>query len=371
MRIVQIANFVHPTSGGLATAIAALRNEYQEMGHDVVELLPRTGIETFDNAHAGRRPLASMSLPRSGGYRVVVRRAEVRHLLEELRPDMVELSDKTTLSWVPEWCRRHGIPTVLLSHERLDMLGDRVSGRVVGRVVTLLVDAARRRLATNADVIVCASTFAAQEFQGSKRDVKVVPLGVDTRVFRPGPHRGDWGSPLHLGICSRLSPEKGVDVAVEAFVRLQSKVPSRLTVLGDGPLRTELAARTRGMNVEFLGHVNNREEVARMLSGWDITLNMGAVETFGLVTLESLACGTPVVVASQGGSIDLVTPQVGGVSDAEPEALVREIVRMTGCSRPEMSSAAVRFARDYTWTRTASTILDFIDFHIKTHLMTG
>ena len=95
MRIVQIANFVHPTSGGLATAIAALRNEYQEMGHDVVELLPRTGIETFDNAHAGRRPLASMSLPRSGGYRVVVRRAEVRHLLEELRPDMVELSDKT------------------------------------------------------------------------------------------------------------------------------------------------------------------------------------------------------------------------------------------------------------------------------------
>ena len=122
MKIVQIANFVHETSGGMRTALNALQAQYVALGHEVV--LVRPGIESLadESGEITNHMIRGPILPMTGGYRVIVGRRELKQLLRCLQPDVVELSDKSTLFWVPQWCKRSGIACVVFSHERTDLV---------------------------------------------------------------------------------------------------------------------------------------------------------------------------------------------------------------------------------------------------------
>lgn len=119
MRIVQLANFYSPTSGGLRTVVDTLGRGYVASGHERVLVVP--------GRHRGRvRTEAGLvitlpGLPVGGGYRVMPRSASVLRELESLGDSLsIEVSDRTTLLAVSDWARARGVPTVLLSHVRLD-----------------------------------------------------------------------------------------------------------------------------------------------------------------------------------------------------------------------------------------------------------
>ncbi|MDQ3543403.1 MAG: hypothetical protein M3431_06020 [Actinomycetota bacterium] len=103
MRIVQVANFVTPTSGGLRRTLEALGPRYVEAGHRSTFVHPGPSRQSGVVSGVRVEQIAGAPLPMSGGYRVITRRVPLQRLLTAIRPDVVELSDKTTLSWLPEW----------------------------------------------------------------------------------------------------------------------------------------------------------------------------------------------------------------------------------------------------------------------------
>ncbi|HEY0002852.1 MAG TPA: glycosyltransferase, partial [Actinoplanes sp.] len=300
MRIVRLANFVTPHSGGLRTALRKLGEGYQRAGHEAVLIVP--GRERSEQTTSQGRiiTLPSSPLPRTGGYRVMTGRRRLAQLLDELEPDRIEVSDRTTLRWTGGWARKRGVGSMMVSHESLAALlgvwGMPKRDSVADRI--------NRRTAELFDQIVCTTTFAAAEFRRlGVPNLTEVPLGVDLDEFHPSRFdpavRARYARPDELLVvfCSRLSAAKRPELAVDALAALRNaKVPAVLAVAGDGTRRTALAYRAARLPVRFAGHIGDRSAVAALLASADVVLAPGPVETFGLAALEALACGTPVVI---------------------------------------------------------------------------
>lgn len=355
MHIVQIANFVKADSGGIRRCLSQLQTEYRRRGHKVTTILPRT-----DDHEAGPHveTVSGTVVPFTGGYRAIVGRRPLRELISSLRPDVVELSDKTTLAWVPEWLSSHGIPSIVISHERTDIVASRYAPRFVP--VSGLVAHFRARVAHHADAIVCASTFAASEFvdDGIKAErIRLVPLGVDLETFRPDDDANNDRAELSVVMCGRLSPEKQTTAAIRGFMKLLDDRPSRLTIIGDGPLREEMQSLAHGLPVTFRGFVDNANEIARTISASDVALNLGPIETFGLATLEALACGVPVVVSREGGSREIITEDCGRAVSSDADEIAQAILDLASVPRELRRRAARRRAEQFPWSATAESLL--------------
>jgi alpha-1,6-mannosyltransferase len=305
MRIVRLANFVAPRSGGLRTAMRALGEGYLAAGHEPVLIVP--GPHAADEVTEQGRVITvpGPELPFSGGYRVLLNRSRLTALLSELAPDRLEVSDRTTLRWTGAWARRHGIPSVMVSHESVaGLLG--LTGRVLTRPAAGLADALNSRTARHYSQVVCTTDWAAAEFARlGVTNLRRVPLGVDLDLFSPARrspslrNRYAADDELLLVHCGRLSVEKRPERSIEALAALRAAgVPAVLVVAGDGPLRSRLVRRAAGLPVRFTGFLHDRGALATLLSSADVVLAPGPVETFGLAALEALACGTPVVVSA-------------------------------------------------------------------------
>lgn len=362
MRIVRVANFVSRRSGGLRTALGQLGAGYERAGHESVLIVPgdAPGDERTDQGRV--ITLAGPQVPGMGGYRVLVDRARVARVLSEVRPDRVEVSDRSTLRWIGGWARRNGVRSMMVSHESLDGLL-RLFGPASGRRTADWVNA---RTARSHDTIVCTTRWAAAEFERlGVRNLVRVPLGVDLEWFSPQRHdpvmRRKWAADgdVLLLHCGRLSAEKKPRRSLDALASLRKAgIPAVLAVAGGGPLRSALQseAAERNLPVRFLGYVTDRSELAALLATADVAIAPGPVETFGLAGLEALASGTPVVVSAQ-SALPEVVGDAGSAADGEGPAFaaaVRELL-----TRPEHDRrvAARRRAELYPWSAAVAGFL--------------
>lgn len=345
-RIVQLANFVAPRSGGIRTALDALGAGYEAAGHERLLLVP--GAENAVDGH--RVVLRGRRIP-GQPYRVLTDIESVRRVVRALRPDRVEVSDKLTLTSIGAL----GPRSVLLSHERIDaILRPRMPRPLPLRRTG---DALNRRIAGPFDRVVCTSSFAADEWRRIGVTPVVVPLGVDLDLFRPQERTAPRAHGLELVTVGRLSTEKRPDRAVDAVARLRAAgIDAALTVVGDGPLRSRLerASRRRGLPVRFTGHLADRRAVAAALASADVAVCPCPHEAFGLAALEALACGTPVAVPRGGALAELVLgapPGAGAVDDDLAAAVM-------ACAQAGSREAARRRAEAFPWSRSVRGLLD-------------
>ncbi|MGP3964265.1 glycosyltransferase [Nonomuraea sp. 3N208] len=348
---MRLANFVTPTSGGLRTALNELGAGYAAAGHEPVLIIP--GETAGDEVTpAGRMiTLPGPVVPGLGGYRVITGRRRLCRLLEELAPDRLEVSDRTTLRWTGAWARAAGVRSVMVSHESLSALL-----RLYGPL-DRLAGPLNRATAAAFDTVVCTTGWAAAEFTrlGVPNLVRV-PLGVDLATF--GPEHYDPGLRARLAAtgrpllvhCGRLSPEKRPDRSIHALAELRRRgLPAVLVVAGDGPLRPRLERQAEGLPVRFLGHVAGRGELAALLATADVAIAPGPVETFGLAALEALASGTPVVVARDSALPEVIGPAGAAVGD-DPAAYADAIeALLSDPARRSPHGAARAQAERYGW----------------------
>lgn len=314
LRIVRLANFVTPSSGGLRTALAELGRGYLAAGHEPVLVVPGEAESDRITEQGRVITLPGPEIPGTGGYRVLAGRRRLRRVLEELAPDRLEVSDRTTLRWTGEWARRQRIPSVMVSHETAD--GVLRTWGLSESVAAGTADRLNRRSAWAYSRIVCTTEWAEREFvRIGARNVVRAPLGVDLRRCRPErrslPLRAQHaaGAEVLLLLCSRLSVEKRPATALDALAALRERGLSvSMIVAGDGPLKASLVRRAHAdrLPVRFLGHVPDREAVADLQAAADVCLAPGPAETFGLSALEALACGTPVVASASSALPEVV-----------------------------------------------------------------
>jgi alpha-1,6-mannosyltransferase len=363
MRIVQVANFYGPRSGGLRTALSQLGAGYVARGHEVVRIVPGpTGARQrlADGVELIR--LAAPRLPRTGGYRVIDP-WRVQRLLERLRPDIVEVSDRLTLRGLGRWAARRDVRSVAISHERLDrLLG--LAG-LPAPAARHVADRANARMAEAYDVVVCTTRFAAEEFHriGAANTVQV-PLGVDLGTFSPAcadpalRERFARGGERLLVHCGRLSPEKQAVRSVETVAGLRrTGIAARLVIAGDGPCREGLQRRATGLPVTFLGFIADRPAVARLLASADLSLAPGPHETFGLAALEALACGTPVVASARSAVAEIVRPGCGALADDTTAGFVRAARAVLDVDRQVSRQAARARAELFPWSNAVDGML--------------
>ncbi|MFE2060538.1 MULTISPECIES: glycosyltransferase [unclassified Streptomyces] len=363
-RIVRLANFVTPASGGLRTALEELGRGYRAAGHEPVLVVPGATASDVHTPQGRVLTLPGPELPGTGGYRVLAHRGRLRRLLEDLRPDRLEVSDRTTLRWTGEWARRARVPAVMVSHETAD--GVLRTWGVPPGAARRTADRLNARSAHAYTRVVCTTEWAEREFlRIGVRNVVRAPLGVDLRQFRPGLRSTELrahhlrGEDVLLLLGSRLSVEKRPGRALDALAVLRRLgVRASLVVAGDGPLRAELERRARAerLPVEFLGHVRDRARLARLQAGADLCLAPGPAETFGLSALEALACGTPVVASSASALPEVIGSAGLAAADTGPAfaAALQELL-----ARPEGERRAAARARAslFGWDRSVAAFL--------------
>jgi D-inositol-3-phosphate glycosyltransferase len=239
--------------------------------------------------------------------------------------------------------------------------------------------ATERKLAGTVDQVIatCADEVAElARMRSTPRDVRVVPCGVDLERFAPqGAQSLPAGLPTvreseyRLLYVGRLVERKGIDTAVRALVRLPD---CRLVVAGgppaeDLPLDEEavrLLALARDLGVADRLHLIGRIEQPKLpsLFRWaDVVVATPWYEPFGIVPLEAMACGRPLVGSAVGGLLDTVVPGVSGVlvPPRDPVALADALRTLLDnpVAREAMGRAARRRAlARYGWNRVAEEI---------------
>ena len=308
MRIVHIANFYGPNSGGIKTTLHELGRGYLKYGHDFIYIVPGTQFYQEQTPYGRKITLPSVILPGSGSYRIIKSNKALRELVRELAPDRIEISDRFTLRGMGKFAKAQGIPTVVFSHETLRGLANRFLPAWLPRKA--LVNWHNKRLAKSFDHVIATTEFAAAEFReiGTKNLVKI-PLGVDLVNFSPDNRSLIFkqellkGSQVLLVHCGRLSPEKEPQRSIEALTELRARgIDARLVIVGIGPMWKKIRLLAKDLPVDTLGYIADRKRVAAILSSADVSLAPGPLETFCLSALESIASGTP-VVASESSAV--------------------------------------------------------------------
>jgi D-inositol-3-phosphate glycosyltransferase len=231
-----------------------------------------------------------------------------------------------------------------------------------------------------ADAVLASCDVEAAQFvefyNADPQRVHVVPLGVQHAFFAPGDQRaarqalGRDENDTMLLFVGRLQALKGVELALETLITLRGRGRDASLAIVGGPSGPGGSATLAQLHerVREAGVIDDVSFVApqshQLLSTWmraaDVTLVPSRSESFGLVALESSACGTPVVASAVGGLLTLVEPGVNGQLVAQRDAevwadAVDEVV--SDNLNSAMSNAAVLLAQRYTW-RSAAESLD-------------
>ncbi len=243
-----------------------------------------------------------------------------------------------------------------------------------------LAAAAERETLARADAVVAVSAALAEyavDCGADRRRVHIVPNGVDTRVFRPGPRDAAVASRLGLnggpvlGFVGGLRPWHGVDALPDLLERLLPRHPGvRLVVVGDGPLRerleSEALARDVGTHLTFTGLLPH-DDVPALIRHFDAALapyreaNGHPFYFSPLKLFEYMACGVAVVAARIGQVAEIVRDGETGLlyepGDAQGladacERLLGDPVFRRGLGR----AAADQVSRRYTWDGNAARV---------------
>lgn len=349
MKVLRLANFVSPTSGGIRTVMRRLSHAQGDLGvHSTVVVPgPASGIDAVEGVlDVGTLP--GFPLAPGQPYRLVVSRPAIRALIDQVRPDVVEIHDQLTLAWVGGECRKRGIKSVLVAHERLDLLAAFWSRLPAAAWPTLRWLA---RVGDSVDAVVAPSRFAATPYAEAGIDVDVVHWGVDHSVFHPRevPTRcaaSTAAGPLRMVHAGRLSAEKDPTLSARAAEYIASTgVDVELSVIGTGPEEPEVAWHP---HVRLLGYVDGPRRMAELLRSADVFLAPGPFETFGVSALEAMACGLPVVCRESGSVSEIPQTRPAPGTAAGFGAAALALWRDPGARARSAASAA-----GYTWEKAA------------------
>jgi glycosyltransferase involved in cell wall biosynthesis len=340
--------------GGVERVFAQVSRRLAARGHEVTLLCSTDG-------RPGRREQDGVQVVRER-RRLTLLRAPVATLTRRLpyTADVVQVAATYpfTTPAVLRRASRLGIPSVLDFHFEPHL--ESGLGRLAARAYRRIGPPAYRL----ADAVVVRSLAYAERspsLDSVPRDrLRVVPNGFDPERFRPG---GPFRKGDYLLFVGRLVPYKGLEVLLRALAT--ARVGAPLLVVGDGPLRPSLQqlARRLGVEAHFLGAVPDRELPA-LYRGARLTVlpSVNRQEAFGIVLVESMACGTPVLASALPGVEEVA--QAGGLTapPGDADALAAQLRAALEPGRlPRGPPLAHKVGALYSWDAVTDRLLEVYD----------
>ncbi|WP_409318369.1 glycosyltransferase family 4 protein [Pseudomonas sp. KCJK9016] len=353
MHIADITMFYAPASGGVRTYLDAKHRRLglkPDIHHSL--LIPGARYGEQDGVYKVPAP----ALPFGKGYRFPLRLAPWRNVLHDLQPDLIEVGDPYLTAWAALDARRQlDVPVIGFYHSDLPLLA---SNRM-GHWVTPNVEAYVSRLYGNFDRVLAPSRVMADKLRGlGVSNVFVQPLGVDLQTFHP--EARDPGLKAELGIAEdarllifagRGSKEKNLPVLLKCMQRLG---PCYHLLLVGSAMPAAVPD-----NVSVIDGFCPAAQVARLLASADALVHAGDQETFGLVILEAMACGTPVVAVAAGAFEEIVNDACGLLcAPNNPQAMANAVRELFSRDPARLGRQARQHVeRHYAWDRVVDSLL--------------
>ena len=361
LKVGIVSPYGYPHPGGVNEHVRHAYEAMREMGHDVWIITSKYGRERESEGHIIRLG-TGWAAPANGSVgRVTLGlrfKRQAREVLAQHRFDILHFHEP----FVPFLS-----PTVLDASDTVNIATFHAFGgfspsywigrRFAGRLANLL----HGRIAVSG----AARHFISRYFPGEYR---IIPNGVDLERFANAePFEELRDGTLNILFVGRFEERKGLIHLLKAYHRLRKrKVDARLLVIGDGPKRREYKrfVGLRGIrDVEFLGRVSDEDKV-RYFASADIYCapNTGQ-ESFGIVLLEAMAAGVPIVASDIHGFKRVVERNVQGllVEPRNPRALAAALYTLARDPdlRHEMGEAGRARAPEFSWDRVTERIVDF------------
>ena len=357
-----------PKSGGLKTTVNEISRRYAEIGNEVLVIIPDKESQLTGSPNLTFHRLQSPVIPYSGGYRVITKVRKVISLLDDFAPDVIEISDRSTLLIVAAWAKRKGIPTTFFAHERLDEVLHSFFPLLPGqKVISKLWNRLTNITFTN---IVATTKYASKEFLDiSSKKLEVIPLGVDLNTFQPKVvgKSNSHSDEKYLISCTRLSKEKDPFFLIELARELKSaNIDTPILVFGTGPLFGKLTAiaKQEKLNIDFLGYINDKNYLAQKIAGADAYLAPGPIETFGLAALEALACGVPVLCSNKAAISEIIDFESGVALPRDTKQWLEAIDHFQKLHRDYLRQVTRRRAEKFNWDITIKSLMAIHGFEI-------
>jgi alpha-1,6-mannosyltransferase len=358
MHIVDATLFFSPTSGGVKRYLLA-KHEWMRAHTNWRHSLVVPG-ESEACAPGDVSTIAGGLVPGAFNYRLPLNPLRWTRAIDRLEPDLIEVGDAFHPAWAAaSVAARRGIPLIAFYHSNFPELAGRRLGGAVQKLIEWYVKLTYERCAQ----VLAPSRYMADYLHSiGVRHASVHPLGVDADTFSPARRGRDLRAELELPartkllvFAGRFSREKNIPVLEAAFRRLGPGF--HLLLIGGGEAR-------RDGNVTRVPYCRDNATLASWFAGADAFVHAGVHETFGLVLLEAMACGKPVVAMRAGAVPELVPETVGVLAEpaADVEVAGERFADAVGALYERDVEALGRAARahveaNYSWNRTLQQLM--------------
>jgi alpha-1,6-mannosyltransferase len=358
MHVVDATLFFSPTSGGVKRYLLA-KHEWMAAHTSWRHSLVVPG-ENHRHAPDDISTIAGSRIPGAFNYRLPLNPLDWARAIDALEPDLIEIGDAFHPAWAAaNVASRRGIPLIAFYHSNFPQLAGRRLGRSVQRFIEWYVRLTYER---------CGSVLAPSRYMCDYlhsigvSHATVQPLGVDVDTFTPDRRGRDLTAELNLPrgtrllvFAGRFSAEKNIPMLREAMRRLGD--PYHLLLIGGDEA-------SRDANTTRIPYRRDNRELASYLASADVFVHAGVHETFGLVVLEAMACGRPVVAMRAGAIPELVDESVGVLAEPheDPTVAAANLAgAIAGIYRRELDvvGAAARrhVVANYSWSRALQSLM--------------
>jgi alpha-1,6-mannosyltransferase len=304
--------------------------------------------------------IAGRLIPGAFNYRLPLNPVRWSRAIDALEPDLIEIGDAFHPAWAAaSVASRRGIPLIAFYHSNFPQL----AGRRLGRAVQKFIEWYVRLTYERCDQVLSPSRYMCDYLHSiGVMHATCHPLGVDVDTFTPARRTRDlaaeFGLPFDtrvLVFAGRFSAEKNIPVLTAALRRLGN--PYHLLLIGG-------EGGGREGNITRIPYCRDNRELASYFASADAFVHAGTHETFGLVVLEAMACGRPVVGMRAGAIPELVDESAGVLAEphADPEVAAERLAgAITALYERDLDAlgAAARshVVSNYSWSRALQSLM--------------
>jgi glycosyltransferase involved in cell wall biosynthesis len=372
MKIAIFSECYSPIVNGIMVAVSTLRKELLQLGHQVYLFAPAYPGHQDTDEDIYRFP--SLTLPTNPRYPLATPYSpqRLKQLLGKFAPDVIHSHSLFGMGrHAAKTARNLGIPLVFTYHTLLEAYAHYIP---LPLPFTRWLARWRSRSFSNAADYVIAPGVAAYDTllsYGVKTPIKIIPTGVDLSLAKENyssPIRPRWdipeGAPV-VAFAGRIAKEKNLELLLNAFSLTMQKLPdAHLLLIGGGPWADHIQALTREMNLSSHVHLSGflpRQEVYQALNHVQVFVFPSLTDTQGIVVLEAMACGLPVVAAKSGAVAEILrNGEEGLVVEPNPEAFAEALLALLQdpAGRNKMGEQARHQAEEFSSANCARKVVE-------------
>lgn len=361
LRIALFSGNYNYVMDGPVRALNTLVGFLEEEGHDVLVFAPTTDTPAFE--HSGTLNSApSFALPGRSEYRMSLGMGgENKRRLLDFKPDLIHIAAPDPLGYAAlKFSHKNNIPAVASFHTRFDTYPRYYGAKWLEKYLTNYM----RYFYNRCEHVYAPSETMANELrdEGIGKDIRLWTRGVDSVLFNPDKRDLAWRRSIGfddddvvIAFVGRVVLEKGIDIFVESLIQARNV---KALVVGEGPERARFAEKLP--TGHFTGHLQG-EALSRAYASADVFFNPSITETFGNVTLEAMASGTPALCANAAGSASLVEHEVTGLLATPTSAdFAAALERLSSDDelRSRLSKEARQRSLNYSWRTILGHLVD-------------